>query len=292
MNVEERPVGWWRAESIWTRLLSLDRRWIFLGIALAVLIPIITGLTLPLGKPAPPTVAVYDYIDALQPGDVVMFAVDYGPSSMPELHPQALAMVRHALEKHLRVLSVSLNVQGTALANDVLQTVGEELGAVDGEDYVNLGFKVGGSAVILGMGEDILTVYPTTADGRRTRTLPIMAGVRNYDDIALVIDLAASNIPGAWIAFAKERYDQDVALGITAIMATDFYPYLQSNQIIGLVNGLKGAAEYEALVGLEGEQAPGMLGMSAQSIAHLLIIVLVIVGNIAYFASGRQRVGH
>ncbi len=276
---------------VWGWMLDLDRRWVFAGIALAVIIPIVTGLTLPLGKPAPPTMAVYNCVQALKPGDVVIFAFDYGPSSMPELHPQALAMVRHALERDLRVLTVSLNVQGTALANDVLQTVGDELGAVDGTDYVNLGFKVGGSAVILGMGEDILTVYPTTADGRRTRDLPIMRGIHNYDDIALVIDLASSSIPGAWIAFAKERYNQDIALGITAVMATDFYPYLQSNQIVGLVNGLKGAAEYEVLIGLEGEGAPGMLGMAAQSIAHLLIIVLVVVGNIAYFASGRHRRG-
>ena len=118
-----------------------------------------------------------------------------------------------------------------------------------------------------------------------------MRGITNYDDIALVIDLAAGNIPGAWLAFAKERYNQDLALGITAVMATDWYPYLQSGQLIGLVNGLKGAAEYEVLLKLEGEQAPGMLGMSAQSIAHLLIIVLVVVGNIAYFASGRHRTG-
>ena len=275
--------------SVWQRLLALDRRWVFAGIALAVVIPIITGYTLPLGKPAPPTVAVYEYIEKLEPGAVVMFGFDYGPASMPELHPQALAMMRHALERDLRVLTVSLNVQGTVLASDALQTVGDALGAVDGEDYANLGFKVGGAAVILGMGSDgIANVYRVTADGRPTADLPVMRGVRNYDDVALVVDLAAGNIPGAWIAYAHQQYQQDLALGITAVMATDYYPYLQSDQIIGLVNGLKGAAEYEVLLGLEGREAPGMLGMSAQSIAHLLIIVLVIAGNIAYFASGRR----
>ena len=48
-------------------------------------------------------------------------------------------------------------------------------------------------------------------------------------------------------------------------------------------------AENDALCS-QADLAPtllGMLGMSAQSIAHLLIILLVIVGNIAYFASGR-----
>lgn len=275
--------------NVWQRLLALDRRWVFVGIALAVIIPIITAYTLPLGKPAPPTVAVYEYIEQLQPGDVVMFGFDYGPASMPELHPQALALLRHCFQRKLRVLTVSLNVQGTVLASRALATVAAETGAKDGEDYANLGFKVGGASVILGMGSDgIAKVYRVTADGRPTADLPVMRGVRNYNDIALMVDLAASAIPGAWIAFAHQQYGQDVALGITAVMATDYYPYLQSDQIIGLINGLKGAAEYEVLLGLEGKQAPGMLGMSAQSISHLLIIALVILGNIAYFASGRR----
>jgi hypothetical protein len=275
--------------NVWERLLDLDRRWIFVGIALAVVIPIVTGYALPQGKPAPPTVAVYDYIEALEPGEVVMVSFDYSPSSMPELHPQAYAVVRHILTRDLRLLSVSLNAQGTALGREVLATVGDELGAVDGVDYVHLGFKPGGSQVILGMGESIEQVYPTTADGRKTSQLQVMDGVKTYADVALVVDFAAGNIPFAWIAYARERYNQDLVAGITAVMATDLYPYLQSGQLIGLINGLKGAAEYERLIDLEPSEAPGMLGMSAQSIAHLLIIVLVIVGNIAYFASGRHR---
>lgn len=275
--------------NLWEKLLELDRRWVFLGIALAVVIPIVTGYTLPQGKPAPPTVAVYDFVEALEPGDAVMVAFDYSPSSMPELHPQAYAVVRHLFQRDLRVLSVSLNPQGTALGREVMATVGDELGMIDGVDYVHLGFKPGGSQVILGMGESIRQVYPTTGDGRTTATLPIMEDIDSYEDIALLIDFAAGNLPFAWIAYAGERYDQQMAAGITAVMATDLYPYLQSDQLVGLINGLKGAAEYELLMELDPAIAPGMLGMSAQSIAHLLIIVLVILGNIAYFASGRHR---
>jgi hypothetical protein len=272
--------------SIWERFMHLDRRWVFVGIALAVVVPVVTGLTLPLGKIAPPTVMVYDAIEALQPGDPIMIAVDYGPASMPELHPMARALVRHCLSRDLRVIALSLNQQGTVLATDILTTVGQEIGAVDGEDYVNLGFKVGYSQVILGLGESIKQVYPQTADGRRTADLAVMEGVDSFEDVPLVIDLAASNIPFAWIAYAHERYHQELAVGITAVMATDLYPYLQSDQLVGIINGLKGAAEYEQLIDQPGF---GTLGMSAQSMAHLLIIVLVIVGNIAYFAAGRAN---
>jgi len=275
--------------NVWEWLLELDRRWIFVGIALAVVIPIVTGYALPQGKPAPPTRAVYDFIDTLEPDDVVMVAFDYSPSSMPELQPQAMAVVRHLMQRKIRVLSVSLNAQGTALGREVMATIAEEVGAVDGTDYVHLGFKPGGSQVILGMGESIEQVYPTTADGRSTADLPVMEGVETYEDVALLVDFAAGNIPFAWIAYAGERYNQDIATGITAVMATDLYPYLQSGQLVGLINGLKGAAEYEYLMGLDPSEAPGMLGMSAQSIAHLLIIVLVIAGNVAYFAAGKHR---
>ncbi len=270
----------------WDRLTNLDRRWVFVGIALAVAIPIITRYTLPLGKIAPPTQQVYDYIEGLKPGDPVMFAFDYSPASMPELHPQAKALVRHCLSRDLRIISVSLSQQGTALARDVLSTVGDEMGAVDGEDYVNLGYKPGAVQVIAGMGESIRQVYPQTADGAPTDLVPVMAGVDRYADIPLVIEFAASALPKAWIAFAKERYGQEIAVGVTGVMATDMYPYLQSRQIVGLVNGLKGAAEYEVLTGTPGD---GATGMSAQSVAHLLIILLVVVGNIAYFASGKAE---
>ncbi|MFO8078901.1 MAG: hypothetical protein R6V07_01225 [Armatimonadota bacterium] len=275
--------------NVWERLLELDRRWVFVGMALAVVIPIVTGYALPQGKPAPPTVAVYDYIEAIEPGEVVMVAFDYSPSSMPELHPQAMAVVRHLMQRKIRVISVSLNAQGTALGREVMATIGDEVGARDGVDYAHLGFKPGGSQVILGMGESIERVYPTTADGRPIATLPVMEGVETYDDIALLVDFAAGNLPFAWIAYAGERYDQQLVAGITAVMATDLYPYLQSDQLVGLINGLKGAAEYERLMDLDPAVAPGMLGMSAQSIAHLLIIVLVIAGNVAYFAAGRHR---
>jgi len=270
--------------NIWERLGDLDRRWVFIGIALTVIVPITTGMKMPLGKTSPPTLSFYNIIEGLEPGDSVIIAFDYGPSSMPELDPMAKAIVRHCLSRKLRVISVALWPTGTALARDVLAYVGDDMGAVDGKDYVNLGFKAGTVAVILGLGEDITDVYPQDAEGRKTADLEVMKGVRSYKDVPFLIDLAAGNSPFAWIGYAHERYHQQMAAGITAVMATDLYPYLQTGQIIGLINGLRGAAEYEALIKHHGL---GVLGMSAQSIAHLWIIFLVIVGNIAYFATRR-----
>ena len=155
-----------------------------------------------------------------------------------------------------------------------------------GADFVNLGFKVGYSLVMLGMGDSVAKTYPTDAQGRSTKSLPIMRGVRNYKDVYLLVDLASSNTPFDWVLFAHEKFEQTLAVGATAVMATDIYPYLDSGQIIGHLNGLKGAAEYEQLIK---HPDKALLGMTSQSVAHLVIILFIILGNIGYFATRKGR---
>jgi len=172
------------------------------------------------------------------------------------------------------------------MINRVLDEVAPEMNKTYATDYVNAGFKPGGLAVILGMGKDIIGVFEDSdAEGNALSNMPVMAGVKNYDDIDLIIDFAAGNIPFAWITYAHEQYRLKVGVGVTAVMATDLYPFWKSGQLVGVINGLKGAAEYEDLVQAPGD---GMLGMSSQSIAHALIIFFVILGNIGYFLARRR----
>jgi hypothetical protein len=118
--------------------------------------------------------------------------------------------------------------------------------------------------------------------------MPAVAGVRNYGDIGLVVDLASGGTPDTWVMFAHEPYNVALGIGVTAVMATTYYTYLNSGQVVGMLGGLKGAAEYEEKVGRSGD---GKVGMDSQSVAHLLIIALVIIGNIAAIKSGFGRQG-
>ena len=83
------------------------------------------------------------------------------------------------------------------------------------------------------------------------------------------------------------RYNVPLALGVTAVMATDYYTFLQSKQLFGLIGGLKGAAEYEKLIGRNKDIANR--SMDAVSVAHVFIILFIIIGNIAFFATGRGK---
>nr|HPR18554.1 hypothetical protein [Candidatus Cloacimonadota bacterium] len=74
--------------------------------------------------------------------------------------------------------------------------------------------------------------------------------------------------------------------GVTGVSAPGILPYVnQQKQLTGLLAGLKGAAEYEFLL-----KSPGTAtaGMDAQSLAHLLIIIFIVIGNINYWRAKKE----
>ncbi|MFQ5905459.1 MAG: hypothetical protein ACE5JA_02710, partial [bacterium] len=112
------------------------------------------------------------------------------------------------------------------------------------------------------------------------------------DDIPLVVDMSGSTIPILWVLYAGVRYHQQVGVGTTAVSAAQYYPWLQTGQFVGMLGGLKGAAEYERLnekMGIRQARKRATIGMGSQSIAHLLMIVLIVLGNIAYFLTRSKR---
>jgi len=270
--------------NILEKLASIDRRYIFVLIALTVVIP----LLFPIGMPITETDevrAIYDYIEGLPPGSAILVALDYDPAALAELYPMTLAVLHHAYSRKIKVIGMTLWPGGAALGNLAMREAAEGI-AQAGEDYVYLGFVTGYSAVIMGMGEDISAVFPTDYSGKPLSEIPVMKGIKNYKDIALVIDLAAGSSPESWVVYAGTKYNQTIAVGCTAVSAVGYYPFLNSGQIIGLIGGMKGAAEYEKLIETRGAATAGM---DSQSISHVFIIVLIIVANISYFAMRRRE---
>jgi len=261
------------------RLQRIDRRYIFLLMAAAVTVPIVLRARLPVGEPTRPVKLVYERIDSLPAGSVVMLAFDFGPSSAPELIPMAKALLRHCFSRDIDVVGISFYTVGPPLAQGVLDEVAKEFGKKRGEDYVNLGYLPGMLALLISMSTDIPGTYKQDFTKTRMSELPLMSRVRSYDDIALVVDLASSDTPAIWITVANARYEQQVAAGVTAVMAVDYYPYIQSRQLVGMLGGLKGAAEYESLIEHPEEATRRM---PAQSFAHAVIIAFVLLGNTAY----------
>ena len=266
------------------KLINMDRRIIYLVMGLAVLIPFLIPIRFPIYV-SPPVQSVYDYIEALPEGAVVLIGFNFSPSTMPELRPMSLAVLRHCCSRKLKVIGMTFYSRIAIVADDAMRQVAEEYGYEESKDYIYLGYKRDVEPVMLGMGEDISVAFPKDYLKRPISQIPMMKDIKNYSDIDLVVDFGSANTPEWWVGYAGGRYHQTIAAGCTGVMVSGLYPYLKSGQLIGLIGGLKGAAEYEKLVSKPGK---AILGMKAQSIAHMAIILLVILGNVAYLLSRRK----
>jgi hypothetical protein len=144
------------------------------------------------------------------------------------------------------------------------------------------------------MGKSIPETFPTDHYGNPLESLPLMQGIRNFNQIPFAISLSAGD-PGAltlWIPYVQSRFGQRLGTGMTAVSAADAYPYLQSGQLTGLLGGMKGAAEYEYLISQAGyteAATPAIQAMDSQSMAHLAIILLIVLGNIGFLLTRKRR---
>lgn len=268
------------------KYLRIDRRIIFAIITAAVIASLIVKFELPIPA-SEPVQGVYEKIDSLPQGSRVMIAFDYDPSSKEELQPMAIAFLHHCFSKDLKVIGMTHYTGAPGLADQAMSSVAKLYQKKNGEDYVFLGYKPGGASLIINMGENLYTAFPKDFYGKDTVTLPALQGVDSLRQISFLFDLAAGTTIETWLVYGKEKYKFEMGAGCTAVMGPDMYPFLQSKQLSGLLGGLKGAAEYEALVN---KKANAVSGMRPQSVVHVIIIIFVIFGNVVFFISKRPGV--
>ena len=171
---------------------------------------------------------------------------------------------------------------GQFMADEALDEVAkEEFDLTYGEDYVILGFRPGNEAVVKGMVSNIRKLYTTDARGTLVDNIPLMKNINKVADFDFIFS-ASAGYPGTveWVQYASDPTGVPLSTGTTSIMVNDIMPMVNSGQVKGILAGMPGAAEYEALIGTPGI---GTSGMDAQSIAHLVIVLFIIFGNITYF---------
>ncbi len=274
------------AERRWyDRLLVVDRRWIYFTLAVAVTIPAVMPFKVPVTVSKEVRV-VYDFVESLQPGDNLFLAIDYDPSTLAELHPMAEAIMRQTFRRGARVVITALSQFGPAMAEELISRVAAEEGKRRDIDYTFLGYKPYPAITILAMGTDFRVPFPTDYYGTPVDSIPMMRDIHNYRNVKAVVSLAGGNVADMWIQYGNAKYGVPVALGVTGVMASDYYPFLQSGQVFGLIPGMKGAAEYERLVERPGQ---GSRGIPYQVTTHLVILVFMVITNIAYVAQRRAR---
>ncbi|MBC8525569.1 MAG: hypothetical protein ISS28_00130 [Candidatus Cloacimonetes bacterium] len=274
--------------SLFQKLIHIDRRIIFILIFFGTAVPLLLVLNLPV-EVTKNVKNVYKMVEETPEGSPVIISFDYDPSTKPEIQPMAVAIIQQSLRNKLKLICIALWPMGVQLCNEAFEQVLPLFPEVKyGIDYVNLGYKAGGMVTINHMAKDLPSTFPTDAGGIPIDEFPIMKGINNFSKIGFVVGLSAGD-PGLkqWVMVVHDAYGRPVAGGSTAVQVPYLLPYVnEQQQLTGLVGGLKGAAEYEKLINQPGFATKGM---DAQSVAHLIIILLIVIGNVGFFITKRTK---
>jgi hypothetical protein len=141
------------------------------------------------------------------------------------------------------------------------------------------------------MGDDIVGAFPTDVRGTPLAQIPMMKGLRSLRQVSVVVTVTTGIIGEYWITQAHPQSGVPIIVGPTAVGAPKYYAYLNAGQAVGMLSGMKGAAEYEKLLAAKYPQLDRFYksthaftatkGMDGQTVIHFIIILFILIGNVA-----------
>lgn len=255
----------------------------------------------------------YDQIDQLPPNSKVLVAFDWEADRNGEMGPLSTSVVQHIMAKRARLVTLSLNPQGPALAariTDELATnaiYGNSSFYKYGNTYLNLGWRSGQEAALRSLFDSMgnLTDYK---NGQRAADLAATSGINSLNDFDLIVVLAGDEgSVRAWVEQVGVQPGSRLILGVPLAVEPVARPYAQGLSTASqdrrtsetqprakaLLAGLNQTAQYDQLLldklKLKTDPTASLEGrLSAQSLAALLLIVVIIIGNVLYLVRRRR----
>lgn len=286
-------------------LHALDKRIIYFLVILAISVPIMMRASIPPAKMESAEL-IYNLIENLEPGKngVALVAFDFGPNTKAENEAQAEVIVEHLFRKRIPVAIWTLYPQAEGFLTSIPERVSERLMREFpgkrwdyGIDWVNLGYKPGGILFVqsFAKADNLPQFLAKDYLGNSLERLPAFKKVRSLEDVKFLAQFTGLTGVFNWYIqfFQKAGYVPPFGHGCTSITIPEAYIYLDSGQLSGLLEGIAGAAWYAELLN---RNNPGREGDNSQvintalGVAHLLIILLIIFGNLSPLIFRRRTV--
>ena len=282
------------------------RRLIYLLMILAVGLPIVFGIS---QKPSRLVSAerMYDVVEQVrvQPGEVAMIWLDFGPNTIAENEPQAQVLIEHLFRRRIPVILLSQYQQAERFLNKIPNEVAQRLEAEMpsqhwryGEAWVNAGFRPGGAIFIQSMANaaDVSKFLGRDVNGMPISHYPAFSSIGGVERVKLVGEI--TGLIGVFYNiiqfFQKNDYRPTIVHGCTSITIPEAYIFLDSGQLKGLLEGIAGAAWYSEVLKEHfpnSENKELLVTNTALSAAHIVLILLIVLGNIVPFFE-RRRANH
>ena len=195
------------------------------------------------------------------------------------------------MDQGARVVAISLLPAGPATAQSALDRLATErpdYADSYGQRYANLGYLPGQATAIRLLGLSLETALPQDFQGTLLDSMPVMQGLNSIQDFDLIVELAATqDTLRSWIEQAGTPYAVPLGAGVSASVDPFARPYYQteSQQLLGMIGGVPGAAAYEALRSGQDEPTDATaVRLDSQLAGNLVLVLVLLIGNVAYLA--------
>lgn len=276
--------------NIWQKLQKIEPRILYVVVIVMIVVPLMfPKFVLPI-IPNQQSVDAFDTINQVarnNPGKLAIIDGWWSASTKGEQMWQTKAVLTELMRDHIPFAILSGDPQNGQLTEELVAELAPQYNYVYGVNYIDWGYKVAYTPLLKGIVHDIPGTLKVDYKGRPLSSFPVMHGVKNIYDIGVIVEITPVSSLDQLLQLVQGVNHTPVVYVPTAVQAPESYPYLQSHQISGIVTGIKGAGDFEKLLGMRdfGTQAS-----TALSMVYALIILLIIVGNVGYHAARRSRI--
>jgi len=197
----------------------------------------------------------------------------------------ALAVARHHMAKKHRIITVTYTPDGVMYAGKIRAIAEQEYGYKYGTDILVLPYRAGGESALAALAENPRQSFEQDQYGTPLAQYPLWQALTKIEDVAVFSCYTAGD-DHLWLArhvYAKHKVP--CIGGVIALSAPEAIVYWKNGQLVGLISGVKGAAIYEQKIG---KPAAATASMDAQSMGHMYLFLLMVLGNVAYWRAKRH----
>lgn len=209
----------------------------------------------------------YDTIESFA-GEPVLLAVEYTPAMAGELDAQLEMLLTQLADNGSPVITVSQSAAGTAVIEKYAT------------DIPTLGLLPGQAVGLRQLGDCLAGKTDCTTLAGRTLTGSLS---QSLGDVALVIVLTGERDSLVdWAEQATLSGEIPVVAGVTQSLVPVALPYLDTEQLWGMIGGLPDTAVYQQQLLNQTPDAAIMRQLSAQTLTQLLAAVLLLAGGLIF----------
>jgi hypothetical protein len=267
-----------KKRSFYEKVYSIDRRYMWWGMTLLMAFILVNPLGIPMSI-SESTRTFAKFTDELKLGSVVLFSQDNTVTVHMAIGEGTYNAIRRLLERKNKIVFISLQQDGISTTLSTLKSIPNIDQYKYGVDYVQFGYYTGYQNVPAAMQRDVWGTLGADIKGTACKDLPIMQNLKKCTDFDAWFETGGGGEFVFYINTWSVAYQVKGTCMQTAANLPMMTTWYRNDVLNGFVNDQRGSAELSRIWGYPSKLA-GIL--DAQSVGHLLLIALIIMGNVFY----------